>query len=361
MKILFGSDVSVHAGSENEKLFAERKTKEIFGDVLDVIKQADATVVNLECAVTESENRIKKCGGNIKMPYGTCEVLKEAGIEYVGISNNHLYDFGREGMLDTIRELEKNGIKYTGVGENVEDARKDMIIETKDGKKIAIIAVCEHEYSYALEDREGCREYDPYDTNDDIVEAKKNADFVVVMYHGAKEHSRYPSPRIIKACRSMVKHGADLVMCQHTHCIGCYEEFMGGHILYGQGNFMFVSKLEKDDLWNTSLLLDATFEDGKLKVDFIPVRVNGDHGIKLCHGEDKENILKELKERSKSMQDGSWKQGWIDYTKSANFGWYKIIPEEKKDTFAAYITCEAHLDMMREFYKTFNVTNELDD
>ena len=360
MRILFGADVSTKEDTNNYQHLANQDAEAAFTDVLPVLKSADAVVVNLECAITDSDHQIKKFGPNIRAPFGTAELLKKSNINYVGIANNHVFDFGKPGLYDTVKELEKNNITYTGIGKNLEDARKDMIIT--DGKvKIAVIAVAEHEFSIALENRVGCREYDPYDTNDDIVEAKKNADFVVVMYHGGKEHCRYPSPRLVKACRSMVKHGADLVMCQHTHCIGCYEEFMGGHILYGQGNFMFVSKLEKDDLWNTSLLLDATFEDGKLKVDFIPVRVNGDHGIKLCHGEDKENILKELKERSKSMQDGSWKQGWIDYTKSANFGWYKIIPEEKKDTFAAYITCEAHLDMMREFYKTFNVTNELDD
>ncbi len=359
MKILFGSDVSVKEETNCIKYFAEQNVEAIFTDVLPVLKSADAVVVNLECAITETEHTIHKFGPNIKAPFGTAETLKKAGIDYVGIANNHVFDFGKPGLYDTIKELEKNDIKYTGIGKNLLDARKDLIIE-KDGKKIAIIAVAEHEFSIALENRVGCREYDPYDTNDDIVEAKKNADYVVVMYHGGKEHCRYPSPRLVKACRSMVKHGADLVMCQHTHCIGCYEEFMGGHILYGQGNFIFVSNLDKTDLWNTCLLVDADFGD-KLKVDFIPVRVNGTEGITLCKGEDKETVLRAFFERSESMKDGSWKQGWIDYTKSANFGWYKIIPEDKKDAFAAYITCEAHLDMMREFYKTYNVTNELDD
>ena len=33
--------------------------------------------------------------------------------------------------------------------------------------------------------------------------------------------------------------GADVVLCQHSHCIGCYEQYEGAHILYGQGNFHF--------------------------------------------------------------------------------------------------------------------------
>ena len=62
-----------------------------------------------------------------------------------------------------------------------------------DGKnKIAVINVSEHEYSYALENRVGARKYDPYDTSDDIVKAKKDADYVIVIYHSWKEHCRYP-------------------------------------------------------------------------------------------------------------------------------------------------------------------------
>ncbi len=356
MKILFGSDISVKLGTRCIEYFAEQNAEKIFADVLPLFKEVDETVVNLECAITESENKIKKGGPNIKAPFGTAETLKKAGINYVGISNNHVYDFGRPGLIDTVRELEKNNIAYTGIGKNDVDARKDLIIE-RDGKKIAIIAVCEHEYSYALKDREGCREYDPYDTNDDIVEAKKNADFVVVMYHGGKEHCRYPSPRLLKACRSMVKHGADLVLCQHTHCIGCYEEYMGAHILYGQGNFVFVEGGDPDELWDYCLLVKAEFTD-KVSVEFIPVKVNGDEGIMLCQGEDKERILSELFERSKSLEDGTWQDKWEEFCYSNVCSWYKFLPENLENRVAVMRECEAHNDVHKVLYKTHHYYNE---
>ena len=75
---------------------------------------------------------------------------------------NHFFDFGIEGALDTLKALEEAGLGYTGFGKNYEDSRKNFVIE-QDGQKICIIAVCEHEYTYALEDRMGCRPYDPYD------------------------------------------------------------------------------------------------------------------------------------------------------------------------------------------------------
>ena len=68
---------------------------------------------------------------------------------------------------------------------------KNLIIE-KNGEKICFITVCEHEYSYALDDRMGCRPYDEYDTMEDIRNARKDNDRVIVIYHGGKEHCRYP-------------------------------------------------------------------------------------------------------------------------------------------------------------------------
>lgn len=63
-----------------------------------------------------------------------------------------------------------------------------------------------------------------------------------MLYHGGKEYYRYSSPNLQKTCRKMTEKGADLVLCQHSHCIGSYEEYNDSTILYGQGNFIFNMK-----------------------------------------------------------------------------------------------------------------------
>ncbi len=355
MRIAIGGDISVT--DKCRKLFEQKKTKELFGDIPDFFKSCDRVIVNLECAVTDKNTQIKKFGPNLSAPFGTVEVLKEAGVTDCSLSNNHIFDFGKAGLADTIAELEKNDISYTGIGENNIEARRDLIIE--GDKTIAVIAVCEHEYSYALPDRVGAREYDPYDTIDDIIEAKNKADYVVVIYHGGKEHCRYPSPRLLKLCRSMVKHGADVVLCQHSHCIGCYEKFMNGHILYGQGNFHFVYEKTGDkagDMWNTGLLASIKFED-KCSIEFLPIAA-ADSGIRFAKGKEKERILEQLEEQSRSLQDGSWKQKWHEFCVS-NEQWYtQQANPEMKDFFAHYLDCEAHTDVWRELFPTWNATNE---
>ncbi len=302
--------------------------------------------------------QLKKIGPNLKAPLNTIKTLKMAGVTDCCLSNNHIFDFGKQGAKDTIAQLEKYGINYTGFGENLQDARKNMIMT--DGKtKVAIIAVCEHEYSYALENRMGAREFDPLDTVEDIIEAKKDADYVIVIYHGGKEECRYPSPRLLKTCRAMVKHGASLVLCQHSHCIGCYEKYLNGHILYGQGNFHFVCKAyeEEDDngyMWNTGLLAQVNIDNG-LSAEFIPCIVDG-KGIRLANEQEKEKLLTELDNRSKSIADGTWQKHWVDFCNSQER--YKIVPKELKEEIAHFLDCEAHTDVCRELYKTYNHTNE---
>lgn len=362
MRIVIGGDFSNEISGDSLAALSSGKAEKVFDKgVLDLFKTADEVTVNLECAVTESGHEIKKFGPNLKAPFGTGAVLKDAGVTFVSLSNNHIFDFGKEGVKDTIKELDKNGIKYTGYGKNEADSRKDYIIE-KDGLKIAVIDVCEHEYSYALENREGARPYDPYDTSDDIVAAKKKADYVIVIYHGGKEMCRYPSPRLLKLCRSMIKHGADVVLCQHSHCVGCYENFEGGHILYGQGNFYFIDNkaygTEKEDIWCNGLAVVLDVDKSGIKFTLVPVVMKGDM-LYLAEGKEKDKILNGLNERSKTLADGSYIKGWRAFCDTVP--WYKTaVPPENADILGHWIECEAHYDVMRELYKTYNQTNELD-
>ena len=108
-----------------------------------------------------------------------------------------------------------------------------------------------------------------------------------MLYRGGKEHYRYPSPYLQKICKKMVKKGADLVICQHSQCIGCYEDYEGSTIIYGQGNFLF-DKYDREFL-KTSLLIQVSINDG-LHVEYIPIAKKG-NGVRLSTGQVTEDIL----------------------------------------------------------------------
>ena len=364
MKALLLGDFSPTV--DNKHLFKAADIETLFEDTLTLFKGNDINFVNLECALTESEDEIKKFGPALKASPDTAKLMKQIGINCCGLSNNHFFDFGKKGALDSIKALDEVGIMHTGFGENYEDSRKNLVIES-NGEKICIIAVCEHEYSYALENRMGSRPYDPYDTMKDIRDAKAENDRVIVMYHGGKEHCRYPSPRLLKVCRAMADNGADIILCQHSHCIGCYEEYNCCHILYGQGNFHFEkpSVATLPETWNGTL---AVSYDTKLgNISFTPIVSNGMGGIRLASAEESEKILSELRERSCTLSNGEWKKGWQAFCESVRPSYEKVVSkayneassERENHKFAHYLDCEALTEVWRELFPTANMTNEI--
>ena len=361
MKTLLLGDLSPTVVTD--PLFKEHDVEKLFYDTIDLFKGNDVNFVNLECALTECDTPIKKFGPPLKACAEVAHVLREIGVTCCGLSNNHIFDFGKKGIADTIKALHEAGLHYTGWGDNYEDSRKNLVIEKND-EKIAIIAVCEHEYSYALEDRMGSRPYDVYHTIEDIRAAKAEADRVIVIYHGGKEYCRYPSPRLYNACHAMARAGADVVLCQHTHCISCYEEYDGCHILYGQGNWHFVKpKFTTPECWDSGLAVK--YDTKTHEIEFVPY-VNFEGGIKLAAGEEKENIMQGFSERNQSLADGTWKNGWHEFCESVKDNYIGVVAkayaegstQQQCDLFGHYFDCEAHHDVWAELFPTYNHTNE---
>jgi poly-gamma-glutamate capsule biosynthesis protein CapA/YwtB (metallophosphatase superfamily) len=356
MRIIIGGDICPNEATK--AYFESGDIDTLFGTTKELFASADKTIINLECALTESDTPIRKCGPNLGAKPICAKTLKDFGVDICGLSNNHVFDFGLPGLRDTVEALGKYGLEYTGIGETEQEARKPYYF-TVTNKRLSLVCVAEHEYSYALPTRAGVWAFDPFETMEDITIAKENADYVIVLYHGGKEQSEYPSPRLRKACKAMVRAGADVILCQHSHCIGVYEEYKGSHILYGQGNFNFVSHTEHPH-WNSGLLVELVIDN---KIDFRvhPIVVT-DNGVTLAEGEIKEDILKAYEERKNILQDEeAWLKEWRAFCDSVKQGYINsvtdIFPEGSdtpKEIFPHYLDCEAHTDVWRELFKTWH-------
>ncbi len=357
--ILCGDIVPTHV---TIPAFDANDTAALMGDTLDVLRSADFTVGNLECALTNGEDRIQKCGPNLKGRPEYAGVLRQCGFTHLGLCNNHTMDFGISGFRDTIRALEDAGIASFGYGENDQDSRRALYL-TKDGLTVATVAVCEHEYSYALPNRFGANPFDPFDTMEDIRSAKAHSDRVIVMYHGGKEQCEVPSPRLRKACRAMIRAGADLVLTQHSHCIGSRESFENGEILYGQGNFNFVGYVNHPH-WHSGLMCALTVTKDDMHVEYLPV-VTTETGIALAPGDEKSEILQAFDVRSLAICDEAealrlWEafctaDAQDYYRKCVRDGFTdEADPTGFKQVFPHYLDCEAHLDVWQTLFKTWH-------
>lgn len=100
-----------------------------------------------------------------------------------------------------------------------------------------------------------------------------------------------------KTCRKLVEKGADLVVCQHSHCIGCREEYLQGTIVYGQGNFLFDD--EENEYWQTSLLIMISDD---FEVKYIPLKKNK-NTVRVAKENEAKNILEQFNIRSEELTD----------------------------------------------------------
>jgi poly-gamma-glutamate synthesis protein (capsule biosynthesis protein) len=297
-KIIIGGDLA--PTKSNYTLFEQAHILELFGtDLLAVLKASDIRIFNLEVPLSDIVNPIEKCGPNLIAPINTINGIKDLNPIILGLANNHILDQGEQGLESTIDILNNHHILYAGAGKNIKDA-SDPILLTCEDRIIAIYCCAEHEFSIATESSSGANPFDPINSIEHIRSLKKNCDYLIVLYHGGKEHYQYPSPNVQIWCRKMVENGADLIVCQHSHCIGCEENYLGAKIVYGQGNFIFDNS--KNELWNTGLLIEVKFDNQKINIQYIPIqRIN--NTVRLVTGKMKQEILDGFIFRSNKIID----------------------------------------------------------
>ena len=278
----------------NYSIFSSGNIDKIVDKVLlEVFASADFRLFNLEVPLTDNEQPISKDGPALKAPTGTVKGIKVLDPTVMSLANNHIMDYGEQGLISTTDLLSREAIKYLGAGKNLAEASLPVILK-KNGLTIGLYACAEHEFSIAGKNRPGANPIDYLGSFDHISALKKECDYVIFLYHGGKEHYRYPSPELQKVCRKMINCGADLVVCQHSHCIGAFERYNEGIIVYGQGNFLF--DRNENEFWNTGLLVKTTFAES-MEVEFIPFSKKG-NGVKLSDSLNGETILSDFYARS---------------------------------------------------------------
>lgn len=261
MKILIAGDFAPRA--RLAKQIENKRYSEIFSEeIRDIIKSADFSFVNFESPVVEDGYKaIPKCGPNLHCTPEAAEAVKYAGFTGVTMANNHILDFGAKGLHKSVECCKALGLDIIGVGDNLHDAKKILYLEKK-GKTLAIINCCEHEFSIATETESGANPLNPVRQFYAIQEAKKNADYVVVIVHGGHEHYQLPSPRMQETYRFFIDAGADAVVNHHQHCYSGYEYYNGKPIFYGLGNFCFdIEPMKDNTTWNFGYMVELNLED----------------------------------------------------------------------------------------------------
>lgn len=243
----------------NMELFKHDDASHIFGsEICHLFASADFSIVNLEGTLTNSQEKQTKIGPAIKAEKETIKGIKALGVTAVAMANNHVTDYGEQGILDTFEVLEANGISHVGAGRNISDINTHLSLLNS---RICIYNVSEQFFNSPSETTPGVNLYDEYVVCNEIRELKKYHEYVIVIYHGGAELFPYPTPLTRKRFHRMADCGADIVTAQHTHCIGCEEWYKGSYLLYGQGNFLF-SRQATRPMNMEGLVLEVILDNG---------------------------------------------------------------------------------------------------
>ena len=293
---------------DNKALFECGDIKHLLGDgILKELSESDIVIFNLEAPLTLSKTQIYKpqapCIASSPKCINTFNAIQSLGCNMVAsCANNHIKDFNIEGITDTIKLFSDNNINYVGVSDkNIEEAKQPVIISRNGCGYIGIYSCAENEFSIACDQYGGANGYDPLNTFDDIRDLKNKCDKVIVLFHAGRENYKYPSPQLQRICRKMVDVGADIIVCQHSHCIGCEEQYKNGRIIYGQGNFIFHRTQNKE--WYTGLMISCLVEPNKEIKTTYKVVENNPPFVRLCSNDTQNAILQAFENRSQEIQD----------------------------------------------------------
>lgn len=357
-------------------LIEEGKYEAIFGEVKPIIGGCDFSIVNFECPILIHKGEaIKKAGPALKCSAKALEALKYAGFDCVTLANNHFYDQGEAGVRDTISSLELSDIAYVGGGYNLRDASKILYKKVKD-KTIAVINCCEHEWSIATEKSGGSNPLNPVRQYYDIVKAKGEADYVIVIVHGGIEGFQYPSPRMVETYRFFVDAGADAVINHHQHCFLGSEVYNGKPIFYGLGNFCFdwKARAKGSSLWNEGYMVQLEFSGTEVSYKTIPYIQGSDSpGIHILDTEEQEkwnrqydaisNVIKDEKtlqdeyETFVSKNDKVYSLNIQPYSSRIMMSMYmrnllpSLLSKRKMSVLLNMLVCESHYDRMIHMLK----------
>ena len=214
----------------------------VFVNIDSVLCEADFNIVNLESPATDTGEPFPDKKYLYKFPPEFIKIFKKHSINVFLLANNHMLDYGVQGMFSTIRAIKRFGLFYAGAGKDLKDASKGVILE-KNGVKIGVLnfAMTFPLEFYAKKTRPGIAPGYPGNVIPAVRRMRKKVDFLIVAFHFGAEKMDTPKDYQIEMAKKCIDNGADLVYGHHPHRVQPLEIYKNRLIAYSLGNFIFGS------------------------------------------------------------------------------------------------------------------------
>ena len=310
----------------NGKFTAKKSRDARWADLVRVAAGNDAFLINLETTVgTGGSPKSKRFV--FRAPPDELGPLAKFPRPIVALANNHSLDYGPEGLLETIHELDRRGIAHVGAGKSRENSLASATLE-KRGTRIRILSFGfdNETASYSGEEGACIAPLHLKQMITTIASNRASADFIVVMLHWGREYETQYTGYQAEIAHSLIKAGADAILGTGPHVLQGIELYQGSLICYSLGNLVFDDLGDTETTASIIVRITCASRDGHEKKSFaiMPLRTRDIvHGPSAPDTTDALAIIHAIAERSPDPSIISQRPHKTD----TGLAWFRILPQ----------------------------------
>jgi Bacterial capsule synthesis protein PGA_cap len=355
--------------------YAERHKIDLlypFQDIATHLNDSDILFVNLEGPIFEGSNKRSDVTSLLSIHPSILKLFNRNHICVLNIANNHIMDYGPEGLNHTLMLLEHSKIYYVGAGKDEIEANREVIIEIK-GKKIAFMAYTTDERHVgsiiAGLDSPGCASLaNINEIVEKISNLKQTVDIICISLHWGYEYFSYPSPDQVKIAHDLVNAGATYVVGHHPHIVQGIENYKNSLIFYSLGNFFLPpvratsGRLQPRKEISKDFLLLKSSTNGKGRPDFRITggRVSEDYIITPFNDIHQNDFSDKIDKLSKPLSSDNYNDFWQKYfinrtQELRKEGFIEAFKKAKSMPFGELINTISTDDIKRNMKRLYSV------
>ena len=271
-------------------------------ELLRLLRGADLFILNQEFPFGTTGEAMEEKEYTFRVPPDLVSIPVELGVDLVTLANNHMLDFGRDPLTETLAALDGAGIAHVGAGEDLEAAKALTTFEIQ-GKTLGFLGasrvIPEASWNASKYSSGVFTTYDATQLVEEIRKAKESCDFVAVLVHWGIERNTLPEDYQKTLARQYIDAGADAAIGSHPHVLQGIAYYEGKPIFYSLGNFIFNNSAYE------SIVVELTLGEDETGVRVIPCASNRNQMGLLTETQGYYQRLQELSFGVEIREDGS--------------------------------------------------------
>jgi len=295
---------------------------EAFNDVAPILRSGDIVFGNLETPLCDPGAE----GTMFHAHPAMAAVLASTGFNILSLANNHILEYGPEGLRISAELVSRDGIAVLGAGNSQEAARQPVIME-RQGLRVGFLGFARTLQAQNDPAVPGFVEWDEELAVQAIRRLRDSVDVVVVSIHIGFMWIDYPKPEFKQAADRLMQEGAHVVLMHHAHVLQGYAAGRGRLAIYNLGNFIAdiyegqtgVTVVPDLQLESAIFLIDLD-RRGVVEVGVVPIATTSDLRVTVAADDHASRILERLERITREVASGEYVAGFARQRVELNTG-----------------------------------------